>query len=315
MAESADVLTADHQQVILPDLNAGCSMADMADLDEVEEAWEALAGVIDIERARADHVHELVGRAEGVRRATRRRRVHVDQRPSRARRGRSAEGGARSCSSPTSTWAATPATRWATTADDMRVWNPRFELGGLTEADCKEATFLLWKGHCSVHQRFRPEHVAAFRAEHPDGIVVAHPECAPRRRARWPIRSGPPTSSSGPWRRRRPARDRRRHRDPPRAAPGQRDARQDGRVARPADLPVLDHVPHRRPPPVLGAREPRRRQRGQPDHRRPGRPPEWAKVALQRMLDITEVSTRDRAFLGFGPRFVYVLVCRCVGSS
>jgi quinolinate synthase len=64
------------------------------------------------------------------------------------------------------------------TADDMRVWNPRFELGGLEERDVKEATFLLWKGHCSVHQRFRPEHVAAFREAHPDGIVIVHPECA-----------------------------------------------------------------------------------------------------------------------------------------
>jgi quinolinate synthase len=62
--------------------------------------------------------------------------------------------------------------------DDMRVWNPRLELGGLTEKEAKEATFLLWKGHCSVHQRFRPEHVEAFRAEHPDGIVLAHPECS-----------------------------------------------------------------------------------------------------------------------------------------
>ena len=61
---------------------------------------------------------------------------------------------------------------------DMRVWNPRFELGGLEERDVKEATLLLWKGHCSVHQRFRPEHVAAFRAEHPDGQVIVHPECA-----------------------------------------------------------------------------------------------------------------------------------------
>jgi quinolinate synthase len=60
----------------------------------------------------------------------------------------------------------------------MRVWNPRFELGGLEERDVKEATFLLWKGHCSVHQRFRPEHVAAFRQAHPDGIVIVHPECA-----------------------------------------------------------------------------------------------------------------------------------------
>jgi quinolinate synthase len=61
--------------------------------------------------------------------------------------------------------------------DDMRVWDPRHELGGLTEAECKDATFLLWRGHCSIHQRFRPEHIADFRAEHPDGIVVVHPEC------------------------------------------------------------------------------------------------------------------------------------------
>ena len=63
------------------------------------------------------------------------------------------------------------------TEADMRVWNPRSEVGGLTEADCKDATFLLWKGHCSVHQRFLTSHVEAFRAEHPDGIVIAHPEC------------------------------------------------------------------------------------------------------------------------------------------
>ena len=60
----------------------------------------------------------------------------------------------------------------------MRVWNPRFELGGLTEADCKDATFLLWKGHCSVHQRFRTEHVEAARSEHPGVEIVVHPECA-----------------------------------------------------------------------------------------------------------------------------------------
>ena len=63
-------------------------------------------------------------------------------------------------------------------ADDMRVWNPRQALGGLSDREVKESTLLLWKGHCSVHQRFRPEHVDAFRAEHPDGIVMVHPECA-----------------------------------------------------------------------------------------------------------------------------------------
>ena len=93
MAESADVLTGDHQQVILPDLNAGCSMADMADLDEVEEAWEALAGITDIDRVipitymnSSAALKAFVGRA-------RRRRVHVDQRPGRARVGPRQLGG------------------------------------------------------------------------------------------------------------------------------------------------------------------------------------------------------------------------------
>ncbi len=63
-------------------------------------------------------------------------------------------------------------------ADEMAVWNPRLELGGLDESTVKASRLLLWKGHCSVHQRFRPEHVAAFRAEHPEGLVLVHPECA-----------------------------------------------------------------------------------------------------------------------------------------
>jgi hypothetical protein len=63
-------------------------------------------------------------------------------------------------------------------ASDMRVWNPKLELGGLEEKDVKEATLLLWKGHCSVHQRFKVAHVEAFRASNPGGIVVVHPECA-----------------------------------------------------------------------------------------------------------------------------------------
>ena len=64
------------------------------------------------------------------------------------------------------------------TEADERVWNPHKDFGDLTERDVKEATFLLWKGHCSVHQRFRPEHIAAARAENPDVQIVVHPECA-----------------------------------------------------------------------------------------------------------------------------------------
>jgi quinolinate synthase len=60
----------------------------------------------------------------------------------------------------------------------MRVVNPRLALGGLEDREVKEATLLLWKGHCSVHQRFSTVHVDAFRAEHPEGIVIVHPECS-----------------------------------------------------------------------------------------------------------------------------------------
>ncbi|MEZ5139548.1 MAG: quinolinate synthase NadA [Acidimicrobiales bacterium] len=115
------------------------------------------------------------------------------------------------------------------THDDMRVWNPRLELGGLGEDDVRDATFLLWKGHCSVHQRFTPNHVAAFRAEHPDGIVIAHPECAHE------VCSIADEVGSTDYIIKAVAaapcgqHDRHRHRDPPGQPPRRRDARQDRR--------------------------------------------------------------------------------------
>ncbi len=178
MAESADVLTGDHQQVILPDLNAGCSMADMADIDSVEEAWDDLAQVTDIDRLVPITYMNSVGRPQGLRRPPRRRRVHLVQRPGRARPGRSSRRRPRSSSSPTSTSAATPATSWASAPTTCGSGTRARTSAASTDVEVKESTFLLWKGHCSVHQRFRPEHVEAFRAEHPDGIVMVHPECA-----------------------------------------------------------------------------------------------------------------------------------------
>ncbi|MGI8684762.1 MAG: quinolinate synthase NadA [Acidimicrobiales bacterium] len=176
MAESADILTGDHQQVVLPDLNAGCSMADMADIDSVEEAWEALAEVTDV-----DHLVPI---------------TYMNS--SAALKAFVGDHGGAVCTSSNArailTWALgrgdkvlffpdqhlgrNTAYQLGFDAADMAVWDPRHSLGGLDERVVKEATFLLWKGHCSVHQRFKPEHVAAFRAEHPGGIVVAHPECA-----------------------------------------------------------------------------------------------------------------------------------------
>jgi quinolinate synthase len=176
MAESADVLTADHQRVILPDLNAGCSMADMADLDQVEEAWDALGAITDVDRI-----------------------VPITyMNSSAALKAFVGEHGGAVCTSSNARavleWALAKGDKVLFFPDqhlgrntgfdmgyadaDMRVWNPHLALGGLEERDVKDATLLLWKGHCSVHQRFRPEHVVAARAEHPDVEVIVHPECA-----------------------------------------------------------------------------------------------------------------------------------------
>jgi quinolinate synthase len=179
MAESADVLTGPDQQVILPDLNAGCSMADMADLESVEEAWDELAQITDVDTIvpitymnSSAALKAFVGRHGGaVCTSSNARAVLI--------------------------WALEqhgPATKVLFFPDqhlgrntgfqlgfgpaDMAVWDPRRDLGGLDDRTVKEARFLLWKGHCSVHQRFRPEHVHAFRAEHPDGLVLVHPECS-----------------------------------------------------------------------------------------------------------------------------------------
>jgi quinolinate synthase len=176
MAESADILTADHQQVVLPDLNAGCSMADMADLESVEEAWEALGDVTDIERVvpitymnSSAALKAFVGRAGGAVCTSSNARAVLTWALGR---------GDKVLFFPDQHLGRNTGYQLGYREADMRVWNPRLDIGGLAEKDVKEATFLLWKGHCSVHQRFRPEHVAAFRAEYPDGIVLAHPECA-----------------------------------------------------------------------------------------------------------------------------------------
>jgi quinolinate synthase len=183
MAESADILTAPHQQVILPDLNAGCSMADMADLDSVEEAWDVLASVVDVEGVipitymnSSAALKAFVGRHGGaVCTSSNARAVLSWAFRTEADGG---AGGERVLFFPDQHLGRNTGVQLGYSLDDMRVWDPRLEAGGLTDTDVKGAAILLWKGHCSVHQRFRPEHVTAFRAQHPNGLVVVHPECA-----------------------------------------------------------------------------------------------------------------------------------------
>lgn len=174
MAESADILTGDHQQVVLPDLNAGCSMADMANIDQVEEAWESLADVIDIERLvpitymnSSAAIKAFVGRHGGAVCTSSNAKAVLEW---------AFTQGDKVLFFPDQHLGRNTGIAMGYSHDDMALWNPRFDLGGLTEAEAKDATFLLWKGHCSIHQRFSAEQVATFRAEHPDGLVVIHPE-------------------------------------------------------------------------------------------------------------------------------------------
>jgi quinolinate synthase len=151
-------------------------MADMADIDQVEEAWDELARVIDVERLvpvtymnSAAALKAFVGRHGGA---------VCTSSNARAVLTWALERGDRVLFFPDQHLGRNTGYQLGYGAGDMHVWNPRQALGGLSEREVKESTLLLWKGHCSVHQRYRPEHVEAFRAEHPGGIVMVHPECA-----------------------------------------------------------------------------------------------------------------------------------------
>jgi quinolinate synthase len=185
MAESADILTGPHQSVILPDLNAGCSMADMADIDEVTEAWEVLSQTTDIENVvpitymnSSAALKAFVGEHGGAVCTSSNARAVVEWALSLGDRAADGAGGKQVLFFPDQHLGRNTALQLGYQLTDTRLWDPRRELGGLNEADIKEATFLLWKGHCSVHQRFQTSHIEQFRAEHPDGIVIVHPECS-----------------------------------------------------------------------------------------------------------------------------------------
>jgi len=176
MAESADILTADYQQVILPDLNAGCSMADMAHLDDVEDAWDTITGfngrkkVIPITymNSSAD-IKAFVGEHGGAVCTSTNARAILEWAFSE---------GDQMLFFPDQHLGRNTAFDMGFDGDDMSIWNPRLDFGGLSEDEVHDNKIFLWKGHCSVHQRFKPKHIEAFRLERPDGIVIVHPECA-----------------------------------------------------------------------------------------------------------------------------------------
>lgn len=176
MAESADILTSPHQQVVIPDLNAGCSMADMADLDEVEECWDVLASVVDIERVvpitymnSSAALKAFVGDHGGS---------VCTSSNARAVLTWALEHGDQVLFFPDQHLGRNTGYDMGFSASDMVLWDPRRDRGALDDVSIKSATLLLWRGWCSVHQRFSVRDVEEFRAAHSDGLVIVHPECA-----------------------------------------------------------------------------------------------------------------------------------------
>jgi quinolinate synthase len=175
MAESADILSADHQVVILPDLNAGCSMADMADLEQVEACWDELGRCLRGKLVPVTYINStaaikaFVGRNGGA--------VCTSSNAPKMMEWALARG-ERALFLPDEHLGRNTGYRLGIPLDAMAVWDPHKESGGLSEAEMQAARIFLWKGHCSVHQRFRPEHVESVRKAHPGIRVVAHPECS-----------------------------------------------------------------------------------------------------------------------------------------
>ncbi|HEU5035910.1 MAG TPA: quinolinate synthase NadA [Nocardioides sp.] len=182
MAESADILTGADQQVILPDLAAGCSMADMARLTQVEMAWQAMAdaGVADsvvpvtYMNSSAD-IKAFCGRNGGVVCTSSNAEVALEwafaQKPDAA-------GGAKVLFLPDQHLGRNTAVlQMGLSLDDCVVWDPHRPHGGLTVEQLRDAKMILWKGHCSVHGRFSPEVVDSLRAEIPGINILVHPEC------------------------------------------------------------------------------------------------------------------------------------------
>jgi quinolinate synthase len=179
MAESADILTSDDQAVVLPDLAAGCSMADMARLAQVEDAWDALtdAGVADLVvpvtymNSSAD-IKAFCGRHGGV--------VCTSSNADVALEWAFAQKGpdAKVLFLPDQHLGRNTAVlKMGYALEDCVVWNPLLPDGGLTPDELRAAKMILWRGHCSVHGRFSPDVVDELRATYPDITILVHPEC------------------------------------------------------------------------------------------------------------------------------------------
>ena len=183
MAESADILRGAHQKVVLPDLAAGCSMADMAAPDQLEICWRELedmgvrtdavengrAGLIPVTYINSSAaIKAFVGAHGGI---------VCTSTNARAIMTWAWERGEKLLMLPDQHLGRNTAFKMGVPLDEMVVWDPNEMWGGLRKEEVQAAKLILWKGHCSVHTRFTVGQIDAFRKQYPHGRVVAHPEC------------------------------------------------------------------------------------------------------------------------------------------
>lgn len=176
MAETADVLSSDDQSVILPNMAAGCSMADMANEEEVEDCWDDLRSVlgdtgqvIPITYMNSTAaIKALCGKNNGL--------VCTSSNADKAFKW-AYERGERVLFLPDQHLGRNTALKMGIPESEMVLWNPFKPRGGLTPEQIRRARVILWQGHCSVHTRFTPKQIADAREQYPDVNIIAHPEC------------------------------------------------------------------------------------------------------------------------------------------
>ncbi len=174
MAESADVLSASHQQVILPDLAAGCSMADMAAIDQLEVCWDELRSLGATSVVPVTYINSTAaikafcGEHGGI--------VCTSTNAAKVMTW-AWEHGEKVLMLPDQHLGRNTAYRMGVPLDQMAMWDPDQPFGGLTPDALARARLLLWKGHCSVHTRMNVAQIEQFRKTYPTGKVIVHPEC------------------------------------------------------------------------------------------------------------------------------------------
>ncbi len=175
MAEVADILSRPEQISILPDLAAGCSMADMANLAKVNRCWKELSEVLDPDETitpvtyinSAADLKAFCGRHGGIVCTSSNAKPILEWSFSRREKV---------LFFPDQHLGRNTGHRMGIPLDQMVLWDFEKPMGGLTVEQIRKARIILWKGHCSVHQMFQPAHIDNFRKQHPEGKVISHPE-------------------------------------------------------------------------------------------------------------------------------------------